>query len=142
MNLVRKRLHVASTALLSVVMLASALGDLLHHPALANELRRLGYPQYLLTLLGVAKLCGVPALWIRGLPRLTEWAYAGFAFELGGATFSQLAARSTLVQTLPPLVCGALVVISLTTYRAVGRSSAPAPGRKRGLEAAQERSPR
>jgi len=121
MNATRQRLHLGSTALLSVVMLASATGDLLRLPALANELHRLGYPQYLLTLLGVAKLCGVAALWIRRLPRLTEWAYAGFAFELAGATLSQLAARSSLVQTLPPLLCGSLVVLSYAAYRASPR---------------------
>jgi hypothetical protein len=102
-------------------MLASAVGDLLRLPALADELHRLGYPQHLLTVLGVMKLGGVAALWIRRLPRLTEWAYAGFAFELGGATLAQLATRSTLAQTLPPLLCGSLVALSYAAYRATSR---------------------
>jgi uncharacterized membrane protein YphA (DoxX/SURF4 family) len=50
-----------------------------------------GYPAYVLTLLGVWKLLGILALLVPRFPRLKEWAYAGFFFDLTGAVFSSIA---------------------------------------------------
>ena len=47
-----------------------------------------GYPAYLLTLLAVWKVPGVIAILVPGFPRLKEWAYAGFFFDLTGAAVS------------------------------------------------------
>ncbi|HMH24661.1 MAG TPA: DoxX family protein [Puia sp.] len=48
----------------------------------------LGYPVYFITFISIAKVLGVIALLVPGFPRLKEWAYAGFAFDLVGATYS------------------------------------------------------
>jgi hypothetical protein len=51
----------------------------------------MGYPAYLLPFLGTAKLLGVVAILVPGnYPRIKEWAYAGLAFDLFGATYSIL----------------------------------------------------
>lgn len=50
-----------------------------------------GYPAYVLTLLGVWKLLGILALLVPRFPRLKEWAYAGFFFDLTGAAVSGIA---------------------------------------------------
>jgi hypothetical protein len=110
-----------ATGFLSALMLLSGGGDLLGFQPFVEDLRRLGYPDYLLTPLGIAKFLGVAALLYPGLPRLKEWAYAGFAFDLGGATISQLVSGSAIEQILPPVLCGSLVAISYITYRAGGR---------------------
>ena len=50
------------------------------HPAGAQVrglIERLGYPLYLLLILGIWKLLGAVALVIPRFPRLKEWAYAG-----------------------------------------------------------------
>jgi len=39
-----------------------------------------GYPQQLRIILGIAKPLGAIALLVPGLPKLKEWAYAGFTF--------------------------------------------------------------
>jgi hypothetical protein len=111
------RFYWGSTALLSVLMVLSGLGDLFRYQPFVEEIRRLGYPEYLLTLLGIAKLFGVPALLYSGTPRLKEWAYAGFAFDLGGAAISQVVSRSTVAQLFVPTVCGLLLTASYITYR-------------------------
>ena len=98
-------------------MVLSACGDLLRIQAFVDDIQRLGYPEYLLTLLGIAKLSGVVALLYPGIPRLKEWAYAGFAFDLGGATISQILSRSTAAQIVPPLLCGLLLGVSYVAYR-------------------------
>jgi hypothetical protein len=53
---------------------------------------QLGYPMYINVFLGVAKILGIIAIVIPGYPYLKEWAYAGFCFDLIGATYSQVAA--------------------------------------------------
>lgn len=52
------------------------------------SMTHLGYPLYILTILGVWKLLGAIAVVIPRFPRLKEWAYAGFFFELSGAAAS------------------------------------------------------
>ena len=98
-------------------MVCSGGADLLRFQPFVEDIRRLGYPDYLLTLLGIAKLLGVPVLLYPGTPRLKEWAYAGFAFALGGATISQLVSGSTVAQVLPAAVSGSLLAISYVAYR-------------------------
>ncbi len=48
----------------------------------------LGYPIYFIQFLSVAKIAGGLALFIPGLGRIKEWAYAGLFFDLIGALFS------------------------------------------------------
>jgi hypothetical protein len=59
----------------------------------------LGYPTYLLSILGAWKLLGVVALLLPGQPLVKEWAYAGFFFLLTGGVASHLLAGDSLAQT-------------------------------------------
>ena len=78
----------------------------------ADSIIHLGYPIYLLTILGVWKILGVVAVLIPKLPLLKEWAYAGFFFCMSGAAISHIAAGHSLGMILPPLLLLALTVIS------------------------------
>lgn len=83
-----------ASAFFALQMLIAATGELfLSSPA--HEIVQIriheGYPAYLLTILGVWKLLGVIALLVPGFPRLKEWAYAGFFFDLTGAAASGIA---------------------------------------------------
>src|SRR4029450_9929784 len=71
----------------------------------------------LLTILGVAKLLGAPVLLYPGVPQLKEWAYAGFAFDFGGAAISLALSGALVTETLPSIFCGSLLTISYLTYR-------------------------
>ena len=50
----------------------------------------LGYPLYLMKILGFAKILGGIAILTGKLPRMKEWAYAGFTFDFLGATASHV----------------------------------------------------
>lgn len=80
-----------TTVLFALALGGSALGDLLRAPQVVEGVAHLGYPGYLVTLLGVWKVLGLVAVLVPGFPRLKEWAYAGFFFELSGAVFSHVA---------------------------------------------------
>ena len=50
----------------------------------------LGYPLYLMKILGTFKMFGGIAILTGKLPRMKEWAYAGFSIEFLGATASHV----------------------------------------------------
>ena len=117
MNTRIDRVYWISTGLFAAIMLLAGIQDLRHAPALLESALRLGYPPYLLSILGVAKLVGAPLLLIPLFPRLREWVYAGFAFNLGGAIASHTVVGDTWLQTLPAIFCAALWALSYGSYR-------------------------
>ena len=86
--------------------------DLTHNQQAMAAFASLGYPTYLLYILGRWKVLGAIATLLPGFPRLKEWAYAGFFFELTGAALSNDFARHGLMDIFSPLVFLALVMAS------------------------------
>jgi len=80
--------------------------------AMLSELAHLGYPAYFSTILGAWKLLGAIAIVAPRFPRLKEWAYAGFFFDLTSAAFSHASAGDGAGDILAPLGFLALVVAS------------------------------
>jgi len=78
----------------------------------STALAELGYPPYLLKILGVWKILGAAAAVAPGLPRLKEWMYAGFFFELSGAAASHALAGHPVGKVLEPVVFLVFVVAS------------------------------
>jgi uncharacterized membrane protein YphA (DoxX/SURF4 family) len=78
----------------------------------STALAELGYPPYLLKILGVWKILGAVAAVVPGLPRVKEWMYAGFFFELSGAAASHALAGHPVGKILEPVVFLVLVVAS------------------------------
>src|SRR4029450_9683987 len=111
------RVYWVSTSLLSALMLLNGVLDLVHVQPFVETMRRLGYPEYLLTILGVAKLSGAPVLLFPGVPRLKHWAYAGFTFDFGGAALSLRLSGAPVMETLPAILCGSLLAISYVSHQ-------------------------
>jgi hypothetical protein len=78
----------------------------------AKILITLGYPLYLMRILGFAKIMGAIAIATDKPERLKEWAYAGFTFEFLGAAASHVLAGDA-AHALPPLV---FLVLMSTSY--------------------------
>jgi len=72
----------------------------------------LGYPLYVLSILGVWKLLGVVAILIPRFLLLKEWAYAGFFFAMSGAFISHLAVGQQFSEALPSLILLSVTVLS------------------------------
>ena len=77
-----------------------------------DMIKHLGYPVYLLTLLGIWKILGVAAVLIPKFPLLKEWAYAGFFFVVTGAIFSHIASGDSINELFPALLLLILTVLS------------------------------
>lgn len=89
------------TILMIVLMLFSAISSFMVNPQGLALMQHLGYPYNVLYLLSVAKILGVIAILIPGFPRLKEWAYAGFTFDLVGAVYAGLSAGDPISQWIP-----------------------------------------
>ena len=104
----------ASTGLFCLVLTFSGAAHLARLEPIAESMTGLGYPLFVMTILGVAKLLGVAALLAPGKPLLKEWAYAGFTFNLLGAAASHVFAGGPLSAALPPVVLLSLCAASYT----------------------------
>jgi hypothetical protein len=85
-----------------------------------DMLTHLGYPVYILIILGAWKILGAIAVLVPGVPVVKEWAYAGFFFIMTGALFSHLAMGDSAVELFPSLLLLILTILSWY-FRPAGR---------------------
>ena len=78
----------------------------------ADTITHLGYPAYILIILGTWKILGVITVLIPKFPLLKEWAYAGFFFAMTGAIFSHIATGDSIREIFPALFLLILTIIS------------------------------
>lgn len=107
------------TVLIALLMVVSAIPDVLMVDGAVQIFEHLGYPRYLLPFIGIAKLLGAAAIlqpWFRGL---TEWAYAGITFDLLGALYSHIAVSDPVQFLIPPILGLVFVIGSYATLRAL-----------------------
>jgi uncharacterized membrane protein YphA (DoxX/SURF4 family) len=107
-----KIIYWIATIWLSLGMVATGIVQLMQHEEELKMFSRLGYPTYLLTLLGVWKILGVMAILMPRLPLIKEWAYAGFFFAMSGAIVSHLANGDPAKELFGPTLLLLLTVIS------------------------------
>jgi hypothetical protein len=108
----RRVIYVTSTAILVLEILAGAVMDLAHLPYVVQDVRSIGYPTYVLYIIGVWKVLAVAALLWPRLPRLREWAYAGVFFEMSGAVASHVLVGDPVGQYAAPLAFTFLTLAS------------------------------
>lgn len=116
------------TGLLAVLMTFSSIPDIIPTKEATDFITgHLGYPEYFLRFIGIAKMLGVVAIITPGFPRLKEWAYAGFVFDLAGAMYS-CAAVGDPVSAWAPLIIGhILIAASYIFYHKVQRQKSLHP---------------
>jgi hypothetical protein len=108
----QKVLYWVVTALFLLPMAGSGVPELLFAPsgATAVTIAHLGYPLYLMKLLGLAKILGAVAIVSDRSRTLKEWAYAGYTFDLIGATASHLIVGDGPLAALPGVMLGIVLV--------------------------------
>ena len=78
----------------------------------ADSVAHLGYPLYILALLGIWKLLGAIAVLVPKFPLVKEWAYAGLFFAMTGAIYSHIAMGEPVNELLPALLLLVLTGVS------------------------------
>jgi len=91
-------------------MVAGGIWDLLSIEFVRVSLARVGYPLYLLDILGPPKILCATAVLVPRLPRLKEWAYSGAVINYLGAAASLLLTGRSIGEWVAPLVFAALTI--------------------------------
>jgi uncharacterized membrane protein YphA (DoxX/SURF4 family) len=82
---------------------------------IANQ--QLGYPAYIIPLIGVTHILGGIGLLIPNVPRLTGWVYAGLVINLSLAFYSQLNGGGSAWDKFDPILVMAFVFASYVLRR-------------------------
>ena len=94
-------------------------------PQVANAFTHLGFPDYFRVELSCAKLIGVALLLLPVPARLKEWAYAGFAIDLGSAIFAHVAVGDGVEAWGWALATGVLWALSYFFWRRMHAATQP-----------------
>jgi hypothetical protein len=119
----RKIAYWVSTGLVGVMSLLAAFAYLSGSPQAVEGFARAGYPQQLRIILGIAKPLGAIALLVPGVPKLKEWAYAGFTFAWICAVVAHYLANDG-AKAFAPVILLALLAVSYVT-RPASRQGEP-----------------
>ncbi|HWK58280.1 MAG TPA: DoxX family protein [Parapedobacter sp.] len=107
-----KIIYWVATLFLSSGMLAGGAQQMLQIGGYNEIVTRLGYPLYMLSIIGIWKILGVVAILLPGFPLVKEWAYAGFFFVMTGAAISHILMKEPFVEVVPSLTLLAAIIIS------------------------------
>lgn len=105
------------TILIVGLMLFSAFATFfIHSPEGDKMMSAIGIPAYLMKMLAICKVLGAVAILVPGYPRLKEWAYAGYFFDIAGATYCFIASGFPVSAWAPNLIFIAILFGSYFTY--------------------------
>jgi hypothetical protein len=105
-----------TTILICFLMAFSGYNDLTQNAGFVAAMKHLGYPDYLMTFLGVAKIAAVIVLLVPMQNRLKDWAYAGIAFDVLGAAYSHYKSGDGASAYMLPLIGFVIAMISYYFY--------------------------
>ena len=107
-----KIIYWVATIFLSFGMLAGGIQQVLQIGGYNEIVTKLGYPLYLLSIIGTWKIIGVVAILIPKYKLVKEWAYAGFFFVMTGAAISHIIVGQPYVEAMPAIVLLVTIVVS------------------------------
>ncbi|MUV02293.1 DoxX family protein [Flavobacterium rakeshii] len=107
-----KIIYWIATIWLALGMLSTGIVQLLKTEDEVTKITQLGYPVYILTILGIWKILGVVVILLPKIPVIKEWAYAGFFFTMTGAVVSHLVSGSPAGELFGPILLIVLTTIS------------------------------
>lgn len=115
-----KKLKIAYWGVLifiTIGMLFSAVPSVLKLPyAVEHFCNVLQLPEYLLVFTGIIKILGLVVLYIPRYPKLKEWVFAGFAFDLTGAWYCNFSSLHSFAATAPVLIYIAILFLLYYLY--------------------------
>ncbi|MFM9905175.1 MAG: DoxX family protein [Pyrinomonadaceae bacterium] len=112
MTKANKIIYWVATLWLALGMTSTGIVQLMKLKDDVDRMAHLGYPTYLLTMLGIWKLMGVVAVLVPRYPLLKEWAYAGFFFAMSGAAISHMIIGDPIGEIFPSVLLLILTVVS------------------------------
>ncbi|GGE98494.1 DoxX family protein [Hymenobacter cavernae] len=118
-------LYWSLTGLCAAAMLMAGLAEMMRSTEGQEIMRHLGYPVYVMTIIGVGKVLGALAITQNRFRTLKEWAYAGFTINMLGAAASRAyAGDSTGLIVSPLLFLGLLLITYFFWKKRLARAAA------------------
>ncbi len=114
-----KIVYWAVTLLFAGFMLFSASTEVMHLKSADDVMKGLGYPVYVNTILGVAKILGAIAILQWKFKTVKEWAYAGFTIDIIGAGASIYFAGGGILMALTTIPFLAVMFASYFLWKKV-----------------------
>jgi uncharacterized membrane protein YphA (DoxX/SURF4 family) len=112
-----------TTVLVAFMWLYFGMLYLIHDPGESRiASQQLGYPVYIIPLIGITHILGGVGLLIPNVPRLTEWVYAGLALTLLLAFYSQIYGGGSTWEKFDPILVMTFVFASYVLRRSVRAS--------------------
>jgi len=108
----RKIAYWIFTVWMCLGMTSSAIVQLIGIKDEVTMFTHLGFPLYMMKLIGIWKLAGVVAVLAPRFPVLKEWAYAGFVFVMSGAAAAHLIMHDPFGETFPSIFLLTLTLLS------------------------------
>jgi hypothetical protein len=112
MTKAQKITYWVATLWLALGMVSTGMVQLIKLPEEVVNFNSIGFPIYMMTVIGAWKMLGVVAVLVPKLPLLKEWAYAGFFFAMSGAIISHIAVGHGAKEVFGPVLLLVLTVVS------------------------------
>ena len=112
-----KIIYWITTLLFSLLMLMDGMAGLMRVEGGKQGMIHLGYPMYILSIVGMAKVLGVIAIVQTKYQIVKEWAYAGFAITFIGACASRAFAGDGPGLLIPPLIMLAFMFLTYFLWK-------------------------
>jgi len=114
-----KILYWSVTVLFCLGMLFSGISEVMQIESAKEVIVHLGYPIYVNTVIGTAKILGVIALLQWKFKTIKEWAYAGFTIDFIGAAASMYFAGDGILMALSVLPFFVVMFLSYFLWKKV-----------------------
>lgn len=109
-----------STIIFALFLIGDGLGGVLHAEAGVVSLAALGYPVYLLTIIGTAKILAAFAILQNTYKTLKEWAFAGFTINCIGAFASHYFSHSSALMLVLPFIFLGIMAVPYILWKKIG----------------------
>ncbi|MCX2493758.1 DoxX family protein [Pedobacter sp. PF22-3] len=105
------------TIIFALMMIMDGFGGVTQQEAGKEVLKHLGYPMYMLIIVGISKLLGAVSILQNKYTAIKEWAYAGFAINFIGAFASRAFVGDGISLLIPPLVALIMMFIPYILWK-------------------------
>ena len=109
------------TILFSLFMMFSGVLEIMQTEQAKEVMKHLGYPIYVNTIIGAAKILGALAILQWNFRTLKEWAYSGFTIDFIGAGASMYFAGEGILTALSVLIFLAAMFTSYFLWKKIER---------------------
>jgi len=114
-----KIIYWSVTIFFALAMLADGIAGVLRVEGGKEALAHLGYPEYNLTIFGIAKILGSIAILQPKFRTIKEWAYAGFTINFIGAFASHAFVGDGIGTLVPPIITLVIMFISYFLWKKI-----------------------